>query len=161
MILNASCIREGYAAVKMSCDQFYSQITPFGCIEALFEACEHAGVLTSLLYHTNIVRSHDFYAPKSSCSKTVCIRGRFDWFPVRLSVRPSVRPPFTVYIHTANTLLFYTCASRRAMRRQDTSARYIKREKLQRLLERLFPRHPTLNFHIRVSKRTTNDLQNT
>ncbi|KAL4862468.1 hypothetical protein BDV12DRAFT_203011 [Aspergillus spectabilis] len=35
-------------------------------------------------------------------------------------------------------------------RRQDVSAHYLAREKLQSLLERKFPRHPGLNFHIRV-----------
>ncbi|KAA8645039.1 hypothetical protein EYZ11_004616 [Aspergillus tanneri] len=36
--------------------------------------------------------------------------------------------------------------------RQATPARYLRREKLQHLLERLFPTHPDLNFHIRVDE---------
>ncbi|KAE8413046.1 hypothetical protein BDV36DRAFT_300313 [Aspergillus pseudocaelatus] len=35
-------------------------------------------------------------------------------------------------------------------RRQDAASNYLRREKLQALLERLFPDHPGLNFHIRV-----------
>ncbi|KAF7627657.1 hypothetical protein AFLA_003034 [Aspergillus flavus NRRL3357] len=35
-------------------------------------------------------------------------------------------------------------------RRQDAAGNYLRREKLQALLERLFPDHPGLNFHIRL-----------
>jgi GT2 family glycosyltransferase len=35
-------------------------------------------------------------------------------------------------------------------RRQDAPGRYIKRKNLQVLLERLFPTHKDLDFHIRV-----------
>ncbi|OJJ46049.1 hypothetical protein ASPZODRAFT_133013 [Penicilliopsis zonata CBS 506.65] len=37
-------------------------------------------------------------------------------------------------------------------RRQYVAARYVNRSRLQALLERLFPYHPGLNFHIRVRK---------
>ncbi|KAL3451556.1 hypothetical protein BJX65DRAFT_220831 [Aspergillus insuetus] len=35
-------------------------------------------------------------------------------------------------------------------RRQDVSAHYLTRAKLQDFLEERFPRHPGLNFHIRL-----------
>ncbi|KAL2847366.1 hypothetical protein BJX68DRAFT_268233 [Aspergillus pseudodeflectus] len=35
-------------------------------------------------------------------------------------------------------------------RRQDASAHYLTRAKLQDFLEQRFPRHPGLNFHIRL-----------
>ncbi|KAL4775883.1 hypothetical protein BDW60DRAFT_176996 [Aspergillus nidulans var. acristatus] len=35
-------------------------------------------------------------------------------------------------------------------RRQDASAHYLTRTKLQGFLERRFPTHPGLNFHIRL-----------
>ncbi|KAL4876501.1 hypothetical protein BJY04DRAFT_222982 [Aspergillus karnatakaensis] len=34
--------------------------------------------------------------------------------------------------------------------RQDVSAHYLTREKLQNYLERKFPDHPGLNFHIKL-----------
>ncbi|KAI9369535.1 hypothetical protein BJX61DRAFT_519050 [Aspergillus egyptiacus] len=36
-------------------------------------------------------------------------------------------------------------------RRQDVSTHYLSRAKLQEFLERRFPRHPGLDFHIRLS----------
>jgi hypothetical protein len=39
------------------------------------------------------------------------------------------------------------------MRRQEAAKRYLTSEKLQTFLEKKFPKHPKLNFHIQVSPR--------
>ncbi|KAH8699082.1 hypothetical protein BGW36DRAFT_426763 [Talaromyces proteolyticus] len=44
-----------------------------------------------------------------------------------------------------------TVSSPGSFPRQDVSARYIMRAKLQALLERLFPNQPDLNFDIRIA----------
>ncbi|KAE8382720.1 hypothetical protein BDV26DRAFT_223795 [Aspergillus bertholletiae] len=43
-----------------------------------------------------------------------------------------------------------TTSSRTETRRQDAAGNYLRRERLQALLERLFPDHPELDFHIRL-----------